>query len=335
MPQSIYPLEHSPLINYSIIIPHYNTPDLLMRCLASIPVREDVQVIVVDDNSPEADTYLERYPELSRPYLEFVATKKGGGAGYARNVGIDRAKGKWLIFADADDFFSDDLSLILDKCQNRTAEIIYFRCRSVLSEDITQSCTNADSINSLIDNYFHHGDEDTLKLRHWVPWGKLYSRELIIHNYLRFEEIPFSNDIGFCSKAACCVYSPILVEDSILYVYCVNSTSLSNTNSFCSKKGELEIRSLACFRYHKTIHEAGYTLTGRYPISDFLAILFLRNRKLFESIFLQLSDIGCSRWTVLRQIRGWQRSIINKLILYPYALFVLIKNVFNGKTIEG
>lgn len=64
-----------------------------MRCLKSIPVSEDIQVVVVDDNSPDADSYLERYPELSRPYLEFIRTTKGGGAGYARNVGLDHAKG--------------------------------------------------------------------------------------------------------------------------------------------------------------------------------------------------------------------------------------------------
>ena len=50
-----------------------------MRCLKSIPVSEDIQVIVVDDNSTDADTYLERYPQLSRQYLEFIRTTKGGG----------------------------------------------------------------------------------------------------------------------------------------------------------------------------------------------------------------------------------------------------------------
>ena len=49
---------------FSIIIPHKDIPDLLMRCLRSIPVSEDIQVIVVDDNSVGADTYLERYSEL-------------------------------------------------------------------------------------------------------------------------------------------------------------------------------------------------------------------------------------------------------------------------------
>ena len=71
---------------YSIIIPHKEIPDLLMRCLRSIPVSEDIQVIVVDDNSSYDDTCLYTYPELSRPYLEFIRTKTGGVAGYARNL---------------------------------------------------------------------------------------------------------------------------------------------------------------------------------------------------------------------------------------------------------
>ena len=65
-----------------------------MRCLKSTPVSEDIQVIVVDDHSPDADTYLERYPELSRPYLGFIRAPKNGGSGYARNIGLDHAKGK-------------------------------------------------------------------------------------------------------------------------------------------------------------------------------------------------------------------------------------------------
>jgi glycosyltransferase involved in cell wall biosynthesis len=40
-------------INYTIIIPHKNIPHLLQRCLDSIPRRNDLQIIVVDDNSDE------------------------------------------------------------------------------------------------------------------------------------------------------------------------------------------------------------------------------------------------------------------------------------------
>ena len=60
--------------SFSSIIPHYHIPDLLMRCVDSIPVRDDIQVIAVDDCSPEVDTYLLKYPAFK---VKDVALKCG------------------------------------------------------------------------------------------------------------------------------------------------------------------------------------------------------------------------------------------------------------------
>src|SRR5690554_2433886 len=94
-------------INYSIIIPHKNIPELLDRCLKSIPIRDDVQVIVVDDNSDPDKVDFFEFPGLNRHNTDVYFTKEKKGAGYARNVGLTKAIGKWLIFSDADDFFND------------------------------------------------------------------------------------------------------------------------------------------------------------------------------------------------------------------------------------
>ena len=82
---------------YSFIIPHKNCPDLLNRCLDSIPVRGDIQVIVVDDNS-DAD----KKPIINRGDVELVLldAMNSKGVGHARNVGIEKAFGKWLLFPD-------------------------------------------------------------------------------------------------------------------------------------------------------------------------------------------------------------------------------------------
>ena len=130
-------------ISYSIIIPHYDIPDLLVRCLQSIPVREDVQVIVVDDCSPGGDEYAARYPELKRPFVEFYSTTHRGGAGTARNIGLQHARGHWLVFADADDFFAEDFGRLLDKYKDYAEDLIYFRARSVLSDDISKPAATA------------------------------------------------------------------------------------------------------------------------------------------------------------------------------------------------
>ena len=154
---------------YSIIIPHKDIPDLLMRCLRSIPVSEDIQVIVVDDNSPEADTYLEKYPELSRPYLEFIRTTKGGGAGYARNVGLDHAKGQWLLFADADDFFVEGMYDMILSYNDSEADIIFFKMKSVLSDNVNLEIVRDAHINRRIEQYFTDGDEWPIRVRLDVP----------------------------------------------------------------------------------------------------------------------------------------------------------------------
>lgn len=96
------------MIKYTIIIPHHNIPELLKRCIDSIPNNPEIQIIVVDDNSKDGDNYLKKYSFLNRDNLLFISTKEGRGAGYARNIGLSKARGKWLLFADADDFFTNN-----------------------------------------------------------------------------------------------------------------------------------------------------------------------------------------------------------------------------------
>ena len=240
---------------FSIIIPHYDITDLLMRCLKSIPVSEDIQVIVVDDNSPDADTYLERYPELSRPYLEFVRTTKGGGAGYARNVGLEHAKGKWILFADADDFYVEDMYDIICSYVDSEADVIYFRKRSVLSENISIEKQRSSYIDKIIDRYLTDGDEWPVRFNLPTAWGKMVKRDLLVKYNIRFDEIVYSNDEYFSLLVG--YYADVIkVVNKVLYVVTCRSDSLSA--DFCSKPGELEQRAEVTFRSDRFMLQNGF-----------------------------------------------------------------------------
>lgn len=115
------------LINYSIIIPHKNTPLLLRRCLDSIPERDDIEVIIVDDNSMNINWDDWKF----NTNVSLLKTYKNKGAGFARNIGLKRAVGKWILFADSDDFFSQQFTLLLDGYRDSDYDIIYFRFFSV------------------------------------------------------------------------------------------------------------------------------------------------------------------------------------------------------------
>lgn len=305
---------------FSIIIPHKEIPDLLMRCLKSIPVSEDIQVIVVDDNSTDADTYLERFPELSRPYLEFIRTTKGGGAGYARNVGLDYAKGKWLLFADADDFYVDNMFEIITSYEGSKADVIYFKKKSVLSEDITKTVNRSDYINRLIDWYFETSDERPIRGKFLVPWAKMIRKDIVEKIGLRFDETKYSNDI-YCMASIGCYARIIEASSEILYIVTLRQGSL--TSSFCKKKGELAIRAEACFRVEKMFKQSGADLEQQIPLKEYLNRMLHQDRDLFRYYFYRLPEIYPSIPTAIRSLcsgKGIRFTI--KLYLYSFWLWI-------------
>lgn len=182
--------------NYSIIIPHYNIPDLLMRCLRSIPIREDIQVIVVDDCSPDAARYKNDYPELSRPYLEYYSTTQGGSAGRARNVGLDHAKGRWLIFLDADDLLTADAEQILDETIDRPEDLIFYNTDCVMSDDLSQK-SDRNFYAHFFSEYAETHDERYFRYSFHSLWGKIIKRDLVLAHNIRFDETRYSNDTYF------------------------------------------------------------------------------------------------------------------------------------------
>lgn len=72
----------------TVLIPHKNNQVLLEKCLSSIPLRDDIQVIVVDDNSDPEIVDFNHFPRWSGINYECYFTKEGRGAGFARNEGL-------------------------------------------------------------------------------------------------------------------------------------------------------------------------------------------------------------------------------------------------------
>lgn len=236
-------------INYSIIIPHKNIPNLLQRCLNSIPRRNDIQVIVVDDNSDENKVDFKHFPGLENPYIEVYFSKEGKGAGYARNVGLEHAKGKWLLFADADDYFTDNMSFILDKYIDTSYDIIYFKIESVYCDTLLPS-NRGDLINKMIENAYATKDFDPLKYQRLEPWAKIIRRNLIVENKINFDETRAANDLMFSVKAANTARE---VSVDLTPLYCLTSRygSLAHTidRDVCEAKFSVVLR-LNSFLYN-------------------------------------------------------------------------------------
>ena len=217
------------MINYSIIIPHKNIPDLLQRCLDSIPRRDDIQIIIVDDNSNPQKVDFENFPGLGDPCVEVYFTKEGKGAGYARNVGLKYAKGKWLFFADSDDTYTSSFSKFLTDSKDLVADVVYFKA-NLINNDVSKSPFFL--MNYYITQYLYHGGAlSDVKFGAWEPWNKMISRQLVVQNNILFDEIPSSNDKMFSLKVGEFAERVVVIEQ-YLYNYILRKNSIiHNRNS--------------------------------------------------------------------------------------------------------
>lgn len=209
--------------NYSVIIPHKESLDTLERLLKSIPNRQDIEIIVVD-NSVKG---IERADVVSDKEITILHCNPERFAGGARNVGIDYATGKWLLFADADDYFTDVSFDIFDKFVNSCYDLIYYHCDSVY-DDTLQAAERHIEINRLLQDYLElRIPEIKCRLYMVVPWAKMILRSLVVENQIRFDEVVAANDIIFSTKVGY-LARKFHVEKSQVYVVTTRKGSLSN-----------------------------------------------------------------------------------------------------------
>jgi len=225
--------------NYSIIIPHKNSPDLLARCLKSIPERDDVQVIIVDDNSSLDKVDFTNFPGLKRKNTICIFDKSGKGAGHARNVGLEKAEAKWLVFSDCDDFFTNDFSSILDDNVNSVYELTYYDIESVYS-DTLEPCNRSDNYKEKLYKAIDNVDMDLLRYKMTTPWGKIILHSFVKENGFRFDETPVSNDAWFSFLVGHNAKNVNAIKKS-LYVVTENRTSLMHQNSKINLWCRLEV----------------------------------------------------------------------------------------------
>ncbi len=250
-------------INYSFIIPHRNSPELLKRCVGSIPQRDDVQIIVVDDNS---DVNLK--PDIDRKgvTVKLLTKQEAKGAGHARNIGIEMAQGKWLFFADADDYYTDELLQFLIFHKDSNADVIYFNYNRVGDGEILPCKIINKSVDLL------HSELDTIKFKFNAPWNKMVKRHFVKKYDILFEEVVNGNDMFFTFQVGY-MANQIEVENAFIYNYDTSTNGMTNKKKnnaeyyLCRLNHAYQLNSFYSFIGHKE-------WTKLQPLKLLLSILF-------------------------------------------------------------
>ena len=177
------PVRECPL--FTVIVPVYNAAAYLGQCLESIRTQSfaDWEAICVDDGSQDAS------PDMLRQYAARddrfrVLTQKNRGVSAARNCGLDAARGRYILFVDADDFLESNALEILCCCMNkREMDLLCFRT----SKSIRSLSEEVEPDQSLTVSSRPLNEACIVSLAHAV-WGKVFRREIIEQYHLRFFE---------------------------------------------------------------------------------------------------------------------------------------------------
>lgn len=295
-------------IVFSIIIPHRNIPDLLERLINSIPVRDDLEIIVVDDHSDSDKVDIEHFPCKERKNLRLVLNNECHGAGYARNCALPLAKGKWVLFADSDDFFNSGFNEFLNEYTDSDADIVYFNANSV-DTDTYEPSNRVDHLHVFINEYKRDKVRGELIMRYLFtePWCKMVKRELIKNNCIKFEETSIRNDVRY-SYLVGHYAGKIIVDERQLYCVTTRQNSVSRGMGYQASMDELKV--FAGWKKFFIDHHIPLEL----PKFDLCAYNFTRNlwkdNHLFRDEYRVLRDAGLSHVYIFKLIFYYIRKSI-------------------------
>ncbi len=212
----------------SVIIPYYNRPDKLKRCLESIFAQsfKDYEVIVVDDFSDQAPAY-------EHPEFIYIRNHENIGAGASRNRGLEIARGRYICFLDSDDYWHPDfLETLVGKISLQKELSMVYANGLIINEneEVVKTRRNGvKNVTSIVPHILMYG-------RPWGTGGCMWDRKTIGNsrwiNARTWEDYAFDIDIAIKSNKVASV------EKKLIYYDGTGQDRLSNQDEGKSLNGK-------------------------------------------------------------------------------------------------
>lgn len=221
----------------SVIIPVYNIAHHLEQCLDSVAGQTltDIEIICVDDGSTDSSPeILARYGARDSRFQ--IITQANAGPGAARNAGLARANGEYIIFLDSDDWFAPDfLEQMLQRAREAGADVTI--CRAV--EFDTNSGRELPSEwmlkkQCLPGKVFAPKEiaKHIFQFTYGWPWDKLYRTEFVRGTGLSYPALPNSEDLVFVFQGLALAKRIAVLDDALVHHRVNRMTSVSNSRRF-------------------------------------------------------------------------------------------------------
>ena len=203
----------------SIIIPAYNAEKYILECLESLRylLGESLEILVINDGSNDkTETLVLDYSKHDKRMK--LLSIPNGGVSHARNIGLDNAEGKYIMFLDSDDYLNPEVFHEIEKIIQK-GQFDFFAFSRIIIEEDGRKWTDTFSFkeaftkdNEQIDSIMY---ADSMFNE---CWGKLYKRTIVEKYKIRFpEDIPLGEDLMFVMeyyshcKTVCATQQPLVM----------------------------------------------------------------------------------------------------------------------------
>lgn len=247
-------------VELSIIIPVYNAEKYLKECINSIlnQTYKDFEVICVNDCSKDNSLkILEEYAQNDNR-IKVINNSKNLGPGANRNIGIKNAKGKYLTFIDADDFYLNEncFCILLKTIKENNLDLLIFNNEEFdenTKEYLPEKQKRFGFPYGKKDANHLWSDKEIEKHRFAIspfPWSKIYSKDLLINNDIYFPEGIYYEDAAFSNYVSLFNKRVMVLKESF-YAYRIN-VSTSTTQNIMAKFDSIVAMHIAMFDFLKT-----------------------------------------------------------------------------------
>ena len=266
-------------VEISVIVPVYNVQNYVRQCVDSILSQDfgDFEILLVDDCSTDGSLTLCEELYGTHPKMQILRLGKNMGPGAARNAGMSMARGKYITFVDADDVLMPNaLSLMRDMAARTGAEVVagnaYYRSADENGSVIRHGsklwvCVTferdfaMEAVYVLPDATVRRTTALQIyqKLSVFaVPWGKLYSREFLLKNQIRFPDRKVWDEDLLFMVLPLTVANPYVVMTKPFYVYRNHPKSISHATVSVSYMEFLVHSGILGLRYLDHYAQAGF-----------------------------------------------------------------------------